>query len=304
MRQAWRFLNTGPCDAASNMAIDEALLLTHEAGVTPPILRVYAWDTPTISVGYAQKTDQEINLSACRQHGVGIIRRPTGGRAVLHDQEVTYSLILPTTLFQGTDTLTEHYRRIGLALTAALQQVGLPVQLARGRRRQSAARLPASPACFSALARYEISAAGKKIVGSAQKRLRNSLLQHGSIPLELDRRRLFQCLRTTSAYQADLIQEAYATMTAINEIALSPISPSAIHHALQNELAAAFDIEFIHDTLQAAEQRLATELRTTKYATRTWNYTGAAAWRRNMPPAPSIPTAFRRAQVSLPEVSG
>lgn len=282
MQQAWRFLNTGPCDAASNMAIDEALLLAHEAGATPPILRVYGWNAPTISLGYAQKTAQEVNLSTCRQRGVGIIRRPTGGRAVLHDQEVTYSLILPTALFPETDTLTEHYRRIGLALSAALQQLGLPVHLERGRRRQSAARLPASPACFSALARYEISVAGKKIVGSAQKRLRNSLLQHGSIPLELDRARLFQCLQTAAEHQTDLIQEAYATMTAVNEVATSPISTSTIHRALQNELAAAFDIEFIHDTLQAAEQRLATELRNTKYATQSWNYTGAAAWRRSM----------------------
>ena len=285
MRQAWRFLSTGSRDAASNMAIDEALLLNHEAGSTPPILRVYAWDTPTLSLGYAQNTAQEVNLTGCRQHGVDIIRRPTGGRAVLHDQEVTYSLILPTTLsqgVQGADTLTEHYRRIGLALTAALQQLGLPVHFERAHRRPPASRLPASPACFSALARYEISVAGKKIVGSAQKRLHNSLLQHGSIPLELNRVRLFQCLQTAPEYRSALIQEAYTTMTSINEIAPAPIPVAIIHRALQAGLAASFDIEFIQDTLQPAELQLATELRTTKYATYSWNYTGAAAWRRSL----------------------
>jgi lipoate-protein ligase A len=282
MQPAWRFLDTGTRDAASNMAIDEALLLMHEADDTPPILRVYAWDTPTLSLGYAQNTAQEVNLTACQQHGVGIVRRPTGGRAVLHDREVTYSLILPTTLLQGTDTLTEHYRRIGLALTAALRQLGLPVHFERARRRLAVARRSASPACFSALARYEISVAGKKIVGSAQKRLRKSLLQHGSIPLELNRARLFQCLQTPAENQTDLIQEAYTTMTAINEIAPSPLSIPSIHQALQEGLAACFGIVFIQDSLQLAEQRLAAELRTTKYATHAWNFAGASAWRRSM----------------------
>lgn len=282
MQQAWRFLNTGAGDAASNMAIDEALLLTHETGATPPILRVYAWDAPTLSLGYAQNTAQQVNLTACRQYGVGIIRRPTGGRAVLHDREVTYSIILPTALWPGTDTLTEHYRRIGLALTAALQQLGLPVHFERAHRRPPASRLPASPACFSALARYEISVAGKKIVGSAQKRLRNSLLQHGSIPLELNRTRLFQCLQTPAEHQADLIREAYTTMTAVNEIVPSSIPIPALHQALQKGLAASFGIAFIPDTLQSAEQRLAAELRTTKYATPAWNFAGATAWRRSM----------------------
>lgn len=282
MRQAWRFLNTGSSDAASNMAIDEALLLTHEAGVTPPTLRVYAWDAPTLSLGYAQNTAQDVNIAVCRQHGIGIIRRPTGGRAVLHDREVTYSLILPTTLFEGTDTLTEHYRRIGLALTAALRQLGLAVHFERARRRPPASHRPASPACFAALARYEISVAGKKIVGSAQKRLRQSLLQHGSIPLELNRERLFQCLQTPAEQQIDLLQEAYTTMTAVNEVASAPIPIATIHRVLQEGLAASFGIVFMQDTLQPAEQHLAVELRTTKYATHAWNYAGATAWRRRL----------------------
>jgi len=294
MQQAWRFLDTGARDAASNMAIDEALLLTHETGATPPTLRVYAWERPALSLGYAQNTAREVNLTACRQHGVEIVRRPTGGRAVLHDQEVTYSLILPTTWWHGTDTLTEHYQRIGLALTAALQQLGLPVHFERAHRRPLASRLQASPACFSALARYEISVAGKKIVGSAQKRLHNALLQHGSIPLEIDRARLFQCLRTPTEQQTDLIQAAYTTMTAINEIAPFPLPLPTIHQALREGLAASFGIGFIPATLQAAEQRLAAELRATKYATHTWNFVGATAWRRHTTTGPKHHRETRR----------
>src|SRR5215510_8965643 len=104
----WRFLQTGSADAARNMALDEAMLLLHDTGLTPPTLRVYSWDTPTLSLGYAQNAAQDVELAACQQYGVAIVRRPTGGRAVLHDQEVTYSVVLPTSLFPGPDTLMAH----------------------------------------------------------------------------------------------------------------------------------------------------------------------------------------------------
>ena len=95
MQQPWRFVDTGARDAASNMALDEALLVRHEAGATPPTLRVYGWCQPTLSLGYAQNAQQEVDLAACHTQGVAVIRRPTGGRAVLHDQEVTYSVVMP-----------------------------------------------------------------------------------------------------------------------------------------------------------------------------------------------------------------
>jgi lipoate-protein ligase A len=281
MSQQWRFINTGSRDAASNMAIDEAMLLLHEAGSAPATLRVYSWDTPTLSLGYAQKTSREVDVAVCRQYRVTVIRRPTGGRAVLHDQEVTYSVVLPTTLSRGPDTLTEHYRLIGVALAAALQRLGLPVHLERSRRRAHPQRAAASPACFAALARYELSVRGKKIVGSAQKRLPGSLLQHGSIPLRIDRHRLFQCLHVPPENREALVQEAYSTMTAVNEIATTPVSASALHEALRQGFATAFGVELIDMPLLPEEQRLATELRTTKYATRVWNLEGAAAWRQH-----------------------
>ena len=121
MQPLWRFINTGAGEAARNMALDEALLLQHEAGAAPPTLRVYGWCPPTLSLGYAQNARQEVDLVACQAQGVAVVRRPTGGRAVLHDQEVTYSVVMPLSLPDGSHTITEHYRRIGLALAAALQ---------------------------------------------------------------------------------------------------------------------------------------------------------------------------------------
>jgi lipoate-protein ligase A len=231
MTQQWRFLNSGSGEAAMNMALDEAILLQHDAADTPPTLRVYAWERPTLSLGYAQHTAQEVDLDACRRYGVQIIRRPTGGRAVLHDDEVTYSVVMPRHLSHGPGTLTEHYRRIGLALATALRQCGLSVRLERPQRLTTARRAPTSPACFAALSRYELSVRGKKLVGSAQKHAQYALLQHGSIPLTLDRQRLFDCLRIPPQQRVGLVQEAYDTMTAIHEVATRPVCTSALHEA-------------------------------------------------------------------------
>jgi lipoate-protein ligase A len=279
MQQLWRFVDTGARDAASNMALDEALLVRHEAGAAPPTLRVYGWCQPTLSLGYAQNAQQEVDLAACHTQGVAVIRRPTGGRAVLHDQEVTYSVVMPITLADGSYTITEHYRRIGMALAAALQALGLPVQLARPQVRTAPPHAPASPACFAALSRYELSVAGKKMVGSAQKRAQRALLQHGSIPLWMDRQRLFQCLRVPPEHRAALVQAAYSTMGAVNEVAEQPVSLATLHAALRQGFGATFGVELVDMPISPEEWRLAQHLRATKYDTDTWNLDGAAAWR-------------------------
>ena len=279
MQQPWRFVDTGAHDAASNMALDEALLVMHEAGTAPPTLRVYGWCQPTLSLGYAQNAQQEVDLAACHAMGVVVIRRPTGGRAVLHDQEVTYSVVMPVALTDGPHTSTEHYRRIGMALAAALQTLGLPVQLARPQIRTVPTRTPASPACFAALSRYELSIAGKKIVGSAQKRVQRALLQHGSIPLWMDRQRLFQCLQVPPEHRAALVQAAYTTMGAVNEVTAQPVASVALHAALRKSFGATFGVELVEMPITPEEWRLAQHLRTTKYATDAWNLDGAAAWR-------------------------
>ena len=288
MQQPWRFVDTGTHDAASNMALDEALLVMHEAGATPPTLRVYGWCQPTLSLGYAQNAHQEVDLAACHAQGVAVVRRPTGGRAVLHDQEVTYSVVMPLALDDGPHTITEHYRRIGMALAAALQALGLPVQLTRPHIRTAPPRAPASPACFAALSRYELSVAGKKMVGSAQKRAQRALLQHGSIPLWMDRQRLFQCLRVPPEHRAALVQAAYTTMGAVNEVADRPVSLAALHAALRQGFGVTFGVELIDMPISPEEWRLAQHLRATKYATDAWNLDGAAAWRHHQRSVPSL----------------
>jgi len=281
LTSAWRFLDTGCGDAAYNMAVDEALLLSHEAGQSPPTLRVYTWSSPTLSLGYAQSIEKEVDTTACREHGVTPIRRPTGGRAVLHDDEATYSIVMPLRLDGREASITEHYRRIGLALEAALRRAGLAVTLERPSVLAAAPR-PPSPACFAALSRYELSATGRKLVGSAQKRGRRSLLQHGSIPLSMDRQRLFACLRVPAGRREQLLGEAYASMAAVNEVAPAPLDAAALQRALRQGF-----VEWLTGGagmsaggLSAAERGLVEKLRLTKYNSDAWNLDGPAAWRR------------------------
>lgn len=268
------------------MALDEAMFLQHEAGLTAPTLRLYAWQSPTLSLGYAQQAQHEVDHLACQAHGVAIVRRPTGGRAVLHDQEVTYSIVMP--MAAGSGTLHADYHAIALALAAALQAVGVPVHVVRPQARTAAARLPASPACFAALSRYELSVAGKKLVGSAQKRGQRAFLQHGAIPLEIDRSLLFHCLRLPDAERPRSIQDAYATMTAVNEVLPTPITPQVLHTALQHSFATMYGVPLVASPLLPQEVHLAQELYARKYRTAAWNLGGPTVWRQT---AASLPDA-------------
>jgi len=281
MLRQWRFLNTGAGDAALNMALDEALLTVHEAGASLPTLRVYGWCQPTLSLGYAQNAPQDVALSTCQAQGVVVVRRPTGGRAVFHHQEVTYSVVMP--LEDGLQGITAHYYHIGLALAAALQTLGLPIRLARPQVRDAAGRTEPSPACFAAISRYELSVDGKKLVGSAQKRAQHALLQHGSIPLWMDRQRLFQCLRVPLARLPALLQEAQASMGAVNEMLSTPVTPTTVHEALRTGFSTTFGVELIDSAVTAEEWRLAHHLQAIKYNTALWNIDGPAAWRQCTP---------------------
>ena len=188
---AWRLLVTEPCDGAANMAIDEAVLLARIQGLAPSTVRFFSWLPPTVSLGYSQPLDERIDLAACRQLGVGLVRRPTGGSAIYHDtaeREVTYSVVALATDFEGAGDLLETYRWIGEGLTAGLRKLGAPAEMVPIVKREEPSAPPAF--CFARTGSYEIEMAGKKLVGSAQRRQTGGFLQHGSILLGADRLRL------------------------------------------------------------------------------------------------------------------
>lgn len=190
--QTWRLIRDGFNDGFYNMAVDEAIASAVEKGISPPTLRFYGWKSPTLSIGYLQKIDKKIDIAYCRKNGIDIVLRPTGGRAVLHDKEVTYSIISPRDNHLFPDNISGTYKAISEALAEGLSFLGIDAKLS------SAFRIPHSafqnPSCFAATSKYEIVVNGKKLIGSAQRRYKKSFLQHGSIPLENYHKRLASCL--------------------------------------------------------------------------------------------------------------
>lgn len=173
-RQTWRLLLTPPASGAENMALDEALMdRARQSGEW--VLRVYSWSTPTISLGRNQSARGRYDLDRVRRLGLDIVRRPTGGRAILHDREITYSVTAPV---RDAGDLRESYDRINGLLLAGLRRLGVEAAVAAPSHR---AATPTVAPCFDEPAAGELTLAGRKLAGSAQWRSDEALLQHGSI---------------------------------------------------------------------------------------------------------------------------
>lgn len=187
----WRLLlHPIPARGAWNMAVDEAILESCGTGATPPTLRLYAWEPACLSLGYAQPVS-DVDLARLQARGWDLVRRPTGGRAVLHVDELTYSVIGPLDEPRLVGTVLESYSRLAAALVEALRMLGLPVEV---QEQAAASHRNPNPVCFEVPSTYEITVHGKKLIGSAQARRREGVLQHGSLPLTGDITRIIQGL--------------------------------------------------------------------------------------------------------------
>ena len=195
MKSDWRFLNTGSHSAAMNMAVDNTLLEGVQNGGLPTV-RFYTWDAPAISFGYAQDPYNEVDVENCFAAGFDLIRRPTGGRAVLHWEELTYSVVAPLddSISWGR-RIDEAYRSIGNCLVKGLGRFGIEAELEKNQiDAEKVPRSNVSSPCFSSIARSEVKLNGRKLVGSAQRRFTGAMLQHGSIILGNKHERLIDYL--------------------------------------------------------------------------------------------------------------
>lgn len=176
----WRLIDTPPAPGAWNMAVDEALAAS-VAGGGAPVLRFYRWEPACLSLGRNQPARGRYDLAALAAAGIDVVRRPTGGRAVLHRRELTYSAAAPAALLGAP---RQAYAAINRALVAGLRRLGAAVSLqpSTGAR----APIPSLSPCFAEPVEGEVVAAGRKLVGSAQRVLGSVLLQHGSLPLHDD----------------------------------------------------------------------------------------------------------------------
>jgi lipoate-protein ligase A len=190
----WRLVWSEPADGATNMAVDEAILRAVAAGHVPPTLRFYAWEPPCLSLGRGQRA-ADVDLDALREAGYGLVRRPTGGKAILHIDELTYSVVAPETEPRVAGGVVSSYRRLSAGLMRGLEQLGVLGVAAEGRDAGQRAvpspvrrggvghRRRAGPVCFEVPSDYEITAQERKLIGSAQMRAGGVVLQHGAVPL-------------------------------------------------------------------------------------------------------------------------
>src|SRR2546427_3819721 len=183
---SWELIIDGAIDGATNMAIDAALL-DEVVGSSErrTIVRFYGWRQPTISLGRNQKADNAVDMGYCHTNGIGVVHRPTGGRAVLHDDELTYAVISNDSFYFG-DTIYGNYRRVSEALCLGYNDLGIAAKLAPDTRKPDVLDNGIDPPCFLSPSRYELMADGGKITGSAQRRVQRSAFEHAPIPSTCD----------------------------------------------------------------------------------------------------------------------
>ena len=179
MTETWRLYTSPAANGAWNMAVDESILENTVRGDSLPTLRLYSWDPPCLSLGRSQPY-ADANTNTLKTNGWGIVRRATGGRAILHTDELTYSIIAPQNNRHVSGSVLGSYQHLAKALLAALENLGVKVEM---KKEEKKGGLSFNPVCFETPSAYEITVNGKKLIGSAQARQKDGVLQHGSLPL-------------------------------------------------------------------------------------------------------------------------
>jgi lipoate-protein ligase A len=273
--QAWwrLIMDLEPQDAYTNMAVDEALLEGQIGSGSPPTVRFYSWRPPAISLGCTQEIET-IDLESCRISGIGVVRRITGGRAILHEDDFTYSITAreDNPIVQGT--LMNTYRKISQALLAGLQQLGVQAAFAPGDRNPEAgAAFGGAAACFAASSQYELTTGGKKIIGSAQRRKQGAVLQQGSLPLQDVSQKLFSLLQFADPEQRALAHERYLERaTSLSKVLGRQVAFVDIATAFLEGMRSTFQVEMEPGCLHPDEIAQMERLRCSKYASQAWNF--------------------------------
>lgn len=258
MTETWNFINTGSQDPYYNMAIDEALLNFVSRGEIDPVIRFYTWNPATLSIGYFQRLQKEIDIEKVNEKGFGLVRRQTGGRGVLHDKELTYSVIVPESHPNMPSTITEAYRVISQGLLEGFKNLGFETYFAVPRSKEEREKLkqPRSSVCFDAPSWYELVVEGRKIAGSAQTRQKGVILQHGSILQDIDIDELFDMFIFKNDRLKAKMKEAFVEKAvAINDISDTHITLSEMEKAFEEGFKTGLNIEF--KPLELSEQQLA-----------------------------------------------
>jgi len=266
--ETWRLIRSSPSTGSWNMAVDEAIFEKVIKKKVPPTLRLYGWNPYCLSIGHAQSVS-EVNTEELVRKGWDLVRRPTGGRAILHADELTYSICvrLDDPLVHGG--VIESYRHLSNFLLTALEHVGIDAD--SKIKNEEEKHLSKDPVCFQYPSDYEITFHGKKLIGSAQARKKEGLLQHGAIPLFGDIARIISVLNFKSEIgrstaKRNLLDRA----TTIQKISKKNISYDRLSNALIDAFEETFNVRLEKTSLSPGELTRAKEIQNEKYTNDSW----------------------------------
>lgn len=252
MIEKWRYLITEGNSAAKNMAIDKAVLIANSENKISPTVRFYNWLPPAISIGYFQNLEEEIDLLKCEKSGVDYVRRITGGGAVFHDKELTYSIVIPESHPEISKNIMESYGRICGAVIRGLKQLGINSEY-----------VPINDIIYK----------GKKISGNAQTRKLKTVLQHGTVILDVDVDKMFSVLRVPNEKIKDkMISDVKQRVTSIKHILGKEISFFDATVAMKKGFEEEFGIELVEGVLTDYELNLTEKFEKEYFGAKNWNF--------------------------------
>ena len=250
MRHPSRVLKTGSHTAFFNMGLDEAVIESVAEGSSLPTLRFYGWEPRAISLGYFQGIRDEIDIQACERGGIDIVRRITGGGAVFHDAEVTYSIVLPEGHPLAPPSILDSYSLICAGIVSGLAVLGIEAEFA-----------PIN----------DIVCRGRKLSGNAQTRKKGCLLQHGTVLLRVDVETMFSLLKVPKEKAlGKMIDDVKARVTSIADVLHAELGFDEVADALEQGFREALDLDLQAESPTAAEMRRASDLAETKFSAREW----------------------------------
>ena len=264
MASVFRFIDTGVQDAALNMALDEAILTHYLAGKVPPTLRVFRWSRDAISLGRFQDVEREIEVERCAEQGVALVRRPTGGRAVYHRDEFTYSLVIGKR--EGVPSgVIAAYAYLLQSIQQALTQLGIESVISE----EHVSKNP-SAACFASSTQADLTSHGFKLVGSAQVWKDEALLQQGSLPIEERSAAFFDLLHYPSEEARQQALAQYHQKTTALHALVPNVTWDEIARAFRRGFSTFLQHDFVEEQLTPSEWEMGRQLVEEKYNRLNW----------------------------------
>jgi lipoate-protein ligase A len=263
----WRLIDTGSLAGPANMAVDEALLNSFDPASSLPVLRLYGWEPPAFSLGKFQVADEVLHLDRCREAGIPVVRRVTGGGVIYHAAELTYSIVCSQRHIPDATSVKGGFRALCGFLLLAYERLGLDASFAVDRNCGNGRLGERTPFCFAGKEEYDILVGGRKLGGNAQRRVRETVFQHGSIPLETRLAMALPFLRERPAG----VEEGTASLA---ELGVT-LPVDRLKEVLTGAFRDSLGVAFRESGLTSAEAGLAETLLREKYENDGWNREGA-----------------------------